>query len=900
MGRPSKTKKVRAASTDAAHEDTTWWVYICPTLNGVLRECIDVCVRLMGGGVADSLDKVKDIDIATGMHQAASAGNGATFFVICQPSEYATYVTIRENFHVPIVTPTWIFRSVLQNTQVLLPTEKFSANPAKVFSSIVLYCVQVEADPRKVIASLVANGGGQAVSAPTTAATHVLCMRNSGDDYTQALEWKSQTKPMHDQIASKLPEVRNGCDSFRDEGCRGSLPDIVVQFILRQCGLLSPHIVSYDWVQECIRRGRRVPETEFDFPDKLPAAPEESITMQELVETCQKQTIYPPTQTDELWKDVSLTSVDTLAGETFLLARHIPSAFQLRMTQALEALGATVLPPSKASDAMIQVPKASYVVCGYQSGDEYASAVKLNKTIVSMQWVAACIAAKAIVSTASSPNTTLARQALYAPSLRHGGIDGMESCVITLSGFSARSNPSRDDIQALIRLTGACHLSVLSRSHTTHLLCVEATGEKYKRSVAWGMANVVKYEWLVECVRQWTKAPESDFSWLTKRAPLSAKSESSSSSSHSSSVGSSMLSVTKSTALVPKFQVDDALDALDEKENTPLKTTKAGKTGNSRRSSTTNNKATTDAKAVTTPVQLRKAIESNTIDQVVKPKKTKASPATKQTKATTTTTATAKTSPAPANAKPTKKRSSSAMSNDATVVSPPASPPAKARRTTKGAQTKDCPKPVFLLTGTHEEMAINESIIMVLGGTVIQSKRMFDSSCTHVICKDLRRTEKVIAGMAAGKWILTPAYLKECLAMGYFVDETPFEWGQTKTNKRTVCDHRIALPAIKHWRLEAAAGRPGPLNGRQFGIYGNTTPPPDMCVRIIQAAGGLVVPPAAFDDETLVLVGEEVKKTDKILREFQSKEIPCIAPGFLVDYITKDHRNRPKWESYVV
>lgn len=66
----------------------------------------------------------------------------------------------------------------------------------------------------------------------------------------------------------------------------------------------------------------------------------------------------------------------------------------------------------------------------------------------------------------------------------------------------------------------------------------------------------------------------------------------------------------------------------------------------------------------------------------------------------------------------------------------------------KAASTSDF---VFLLTGSHEESAVNESIIEALGGKTSQSGRKFDQSSTHIICSELKRTEKFVAGCAAGK-----------------------------------------------------------------------------------------------------------------------------------------------------
>lgn len=79
------------------------------------------------------------------------------------------------------------------------------------------------------------------------------------------------------------------------------------------------------------------------------------------------------------------------------------------------------------------------------------------------------------------------------------------------------------------------------------------------------------------------------------------------------------------------------------------------------------------------------------------------------------------------------------------------------------ATKKSASNYVFLLTGSREESAINESIIAALGGTASRTGRKFDHSSTHIICSELKRTEKFVAGCAGGKvrsmdlcWSLLP------------------------------------------------------------------------------------------------------------------------------------------------
>ncbi|TPP52821.1 hypothetical protein CGC21_28480 [Leishmania donovani] len=48
--------------------------------------------------------------------------------------------------------------------------------------------------------------------------------------------------------------------------------------------------------------------------------------------------------------------------------------------------------------------------------------------------------------------------------------------------------------------------------------------------------------------------------------------------------------------------------------------------------------------------------------------------------------------------------------------------------------------------------------------------------CTHFITAKPSKTEQFLCCLAAGRWILTPAYVTACAQAGYLVSEAPFEW----------------------------------------------------------------------------------------------------------------------------
>eukprot|EP00117_Sycon_ciliatum_P007574 scpid99604/ scgid0205/ DNA topoisomerase 2-binding protein 1-B; DNA topoisomerase II-binding protein 1-B; Xmus101 len=75
--------------------------------------------------------------------------------------------------------------------------------------------------------------------------------------------------------------------------------------------------------------------------------------------------------------------------------------------------------------------------------------------------------------------------------------------------------------------------------------------------------------------------------------------------------------------------------------------------------------------------------------------------------------------------------------------------------------------------------------IRSLDGVVIEDST-FDSSTTHVIARLPNRNEKFLSACASGKWVLSPAYIKESCRHGRWLEEEPYEW--TVERSRRSCD----------------------------------------------------------------------------------------------------------------
>lgn len=126
-------------------------------------------------------------------------------------------------------------------------------------------------------------------------------------------------------------------------------------------------------------------------------------------------------------------------------------------------------------------------------------------------------------------------------------------------------------------------------------------------------------------------------------------------------------------------------------------------------------------------------------------------------------------------------------------------------------------------------------------------------------------------------------------------------------------DPRIWPEAPVFWRKARAQGRPGAFAGWRFFVHAKCVPPPDMCERVIEASGGIVVSltktlnvaetakSAESDKKPLVaLVPADLPARDTWLKKFKAQSVDCINASFLIDYITKDQSKHPKLEDYRV
>lgn len=79
--------------------------------------------------------------------------------------------------------------------------------------------------------------------------------------------------------------------------------------------------------------------------------------------------------------------------------------------------------------------------------------------------------------------------------------------------------------------------------------------------------------------------------------------------------------------------------------------------------------------------------------------------------------------------------------------------------------------PVFALSGVNDELRTElMKKIIQLKGEVSTKPNEYDPICTHILCSKPNRGEKILSGIAAGKWLLCTQYIDDSCKAGHFLN----------------------------------------------------------------------------------------------------------------------------------
>ncbi|XP_055818063.1 BRCT domain-containing protein At4g02110-like [Solanum dulcamara] len=197
----------------------------------------------------------------------------------------------------------------------------------------------------------------------------------------------------------------------------------------------------------------------------------------------------------------------------------------------------------------------------------------------------------------------------------------------------------------------------------------------------------------------------------------------------------------------------------------------------------------------------------------------------------------------------------------------------------------------FILSGHRLLRKEFEKVIKRLKGNVCRDSHQWSYQATHFIVPDpIRRTEKLFAAAASGRWILKSDYLTASNEAGRLLDEEKYEWHK----KGLTEDLAIDLEAPRKWRLLRERTGHGAFYGMKIIIYGDCIVPPlDTLKRAVKAGDGTILatspPYTRFlkSGVNFAVVDETMPHYDTWVQEFLRCEIPCILADYLVAYVCK-------------
>ena len=128
-------------------------------------------------------------------------------------------------------------------------------------------------------------------------------------------------------------------------------------------------------------------------------------------------------------------------------------------------------------------------------------------------------------------------------------------------------------------------------------------------------------------------------------------------------------------------------------------------------------------------------------------------------------------------------------------------------------------KRMFLVSGWgREDPDVAAAIEKIGSGELLDpGVSKFDDTVTHMMTTKVSRSEKMLGSVAAGKWVLHPAYITDSAEAGRWLDEEAYEWGREANSlisDKEGMDWKLASAARK-WRIGAG----GAFDGMKFILH---------------------------------------------------------------------------------
>ena len=204
---------------------------------------------------------------------------------------------------------------------------------------------------------------------------------------------------------------------------------------------------------------------------------------------------------------------------------------------------------------------------------------------------------------------------------------------------------------------------------------------------------------------------------------------------------------------------------------------------------------------------------------------------------------------------------------------------------------------VFQVTNLpSEQRLLAKHMTEELGGR-FSSVDAFDLQSTHLLCKVPMKSEKFLASVARGLWVLSYDYLEQSLKAGRFLNEEDFEWGSEKLGLASIHSNHIKLAtSARRWRLALSGGR-------DIGAYSNwkvLLHVPKNKIKGLSSilnAGGAEILEIQPPFSNVYLATHAFIERDKVdcglinCSQLCSVGINCLKPEYIADFLIHENVN---------
>ncbi|XP_065406255.1 SMC5-SMC6 complex localization factor protein 1 isoform X4 [Chrysemys picta bellii] len=193
------------------------------------------------------------------------------------------------------------------------------------------------------------------------------------------------------------------------------------------------------------------------------------------------------------------------------------------------------------------------------------------------------------------------------------------------------------------------------------------------------------------------------------------------------------------------------------------------------------------------------------------------------------------------------------------------------------------------LTGfkKQEKEAIVE-LLLTLDCVFIDTEQF--RNCTHLIAKQLSKSEKFLAACAAGKWILTKDYIINSAESGRWLDETTYEWGYKIERDSHYSPQMQSAP--KRWRKElTCSGALGAFHRwKVILLVKEGDKRRDSITRVLEAGKAIIYPPQKEVRAVTHVFTDN--KSVTIEREKHLFEAPYYPVQYIGDYLFENVKRK--------